>query len=83
LASGQSVLADDAYIRESILNPNAKLVAGFRTDVMPTFQGQITEEQLLQLIVYVKSLAIQGAPPGSEQPAAAGQTQGTPTGEKK
>jgi cytochrome c oxidase subunit 2 len=84
LASGQTVLADDAYIRESILNPNAKLVAGFHTDVMPTFQGQITEEQLLQLIVYVKSLAIQGAPPVSDQPAAAaGQTQTTPAGEKK
>src|SRR5579862_6688096 len=88
LANGQTVLADDAYIRESILNPNAKLVAGFRADVMPTFQGQITEEQLLQLIVYVKSLAIQGAPQVSEQPAAAAggaqpSNQTPPTGEKK
>jgi cytochrome c oxidase subunit 2 len=83
LANGQTVLADDAYIRESILNPNAKLVAGFHADVMPTFQGQITEEQLLQLIVYIKSLAIQGAPPVSDQPAAGGQTQTTPAGEKK
>jgi cytochrome c oxidase subunit 2 len=71
LQSGQTVLADDAYIRESILNPNARLVAGYRTDVMPTFQGQITEEQLLQLIVYIKSLAIQGARPVSEQTSAA------------
>ncbi len=71
LQNGQTVLADDAYVRESILNPNARLVAGYHTDVMPTFQGQITEEQLLQLIVYVKSLAIQGAAPGSEQTSAA------------
>jgi cytochrome c oxidase subunit 2 len=72
LQNGQTVLADDAFIRESILNPNAKVVAGYRTDVMPTFQGQITEEQLLQLIVYVKSLAVQGAPPVSERSTAAG-----------
>ena len=46
---------DDAYIRESILNPHAKVVAGFQP-IMPTFQGLVTEEQLLQLIAYVKSL---------------------------
>src|SRR6202035_3188977 len=68
--NGQTVLADDAFIRESILNPNAKVVAGYRADIMPPFQGQITEEQLLQLIVYVKSLAIQGAPPVSERSGA-------------
>jgi cytochrome c oxidase subunit 2 len=62
LTGGQTILADDAYIRESILNPNAKVVAGYRPDIMPTFQGQITEEQLLQLIVYVKSLAITNTP---------------------
>ena len=52
------MLADDAYIRESILNPNAKIVAGYKPDVMPSFQGQISEEGILQLIVYIKSLAI-------------------------
>jgi cytochrome c oxidase subunit 2 len=55
LASGQTVAMDDAYIRESILNPQAKIVAGFQP-IMPTFQGLVTEEQLLQLIAYVKSL---------------------------
>lgn len=67
LQDGSTVMADDAYIRESILNPNAKITAGFRPDIMPTFQGQISEEGILQLIVYIKSLAIQGnpsAPPG-------------------
>ena len=47
--------ADDAYLRESILNPQAKVVAGFQP-IMPTFQGLVTEEQLLQLIAYIKSL---------------------------
>ena len=55
LGSGQTVTVDDAYLRESILNPQAKLVAGFQP-LMPTFQGLVTEEQLLQLIAYVKSL---------------------------
>ena len=46
--------ADDAYIRESILNPSAKIVAGY-TPLMPTFQGQLSEEQILQLTAYIKS----------------------------
>ena len=55
LADGRTVLADDEYLRESIMNPQAKIVAGW-TPVMPTFQGQLTEEQISQLIAYVRSL---------------------------
>ena len=55
LSNGQTTTMDDAYIRESIVNPQAKIVAGFQP-IMPTFQGLVTEEQLLQLIAYVKSL---------------------------
>ena len=55
LASGERVVADEAYIRESILNPHAKITAGFQP-IMPTFQGLVTEEQLLELIEYVKTL---------------------------
>jgi cytochrome c oxidase subunit 2 len=55
LQSGDTVTADEAYIRESILNPAAKVVAGFQP-IMPTFQGLVTEEQLLALVEYVKSL---------------------------
>jgi cytochrome c oxidase subunit 2 len=55
LNGGQTTTFDDAYIRESILNPNAAVVSGFQP-IMPTFQGLVTEEQLLQLIAYVKSL---------------------------
>lgn len=62
LQNGQTVIADEAYLRESIVNPQAKIVAGFQP-IMPTFQGLVSEEQLLQLISYVKSLSTQGAAP--------------------
>jgi cytochrome c oxidase subunit II len=55
LASGERVVVDEAYIRESILNPQAKVTLGFQP-IMPTFQGLVTEEGLLELIEYVKSL---------------------------
>jgi cytochrome c oxidase subunit 2 len=55
LQNGERVTVDEAYIRESILNPSAKVAAGFQP-IMPTFQGLVTEEQLLELIEYVKSL---------------------------
>ena len=55
LADGTTVTADDTYIRESILQPMAKLVAGYQP-LMPTFQGQLTEEQILALTAYIKSL---------------------------
>jgi cytochrome c oxidase subunit 2 len=61
LADGSTVTADDAYIRESILQPSAKIVARY-TALMPTFQGQLTEEQVLALIAYVKSLQTQPVP---------------------
>jgi cytochrome c oxidase subunit 2 len=72
LDNGQSVTADEAYIRESILNPNAKIVAGFKRDVMPTFQGQVSEENVLQLIAYIKSLAVRPATGAPVAAAAAG-----------
>jgi len=56
LADGRYVNADEAYLRESILQPNAKIVAGYQP-LMPTFQGQVTEEGVLELIEYIKSLA--------------------------
>jgi len=57
LTDGQSMIADDAYIRESILNPGAKIVAGFRP-IMPSFQGVVTEDQLLALVAYIKSIGV-------------------------
>jgi cytochrome c oxidase subunit 2 len=55
LQDGQTVSADENYLRESILRPQAKIVAGFTT-LMPSYQGRVNEEQLLQLIAYIKSL---------------------------
>src|SRR6185437_10136041 len=69
LEDGRTVTADENYVRESILNPGAKIVAGFK-NIMPSFQGVVNEEQLLSLIAYVKSL--QGSQPGgivSNRPA--------------
>jgi len=55
LATGDTVVADESYVRESILNPAARVVAGYQP-VMPTYQGQVTEEQLIALVAYVESL---------------------------
>jgi cytochrome c oxidase subunit 2 len=55
LQEGTTVTADENYIRESILDPRAKIVAGYQP-IMPTFKGLVSEEGLLQLIAYIKSL---------------------------
>jgi cytochrome c oxidase subunit II len=52
---GTSAVADENYIRESIYQPNAKVVAGF-TPQMPSFAGQINDDQMNALIAYIKSL---------------------------
>ena len=60
LEDGRTVTADENYVRESILDPGAKVVKGFKP-VMPTFQGLVSEEQLNALVAYVKSMAQPGA----------------------
>jgi cytochrome c oxidase subunit 2 len=55
LTNGATVNVDESYLRESILNPQAKLVAGYGP-VMPTFQGLVNEESVMALIEYVKTL---------------------------
>ena len=55
LVGGQTVKADDEYIRNSILNPGGQIVEGYQP-IMPTFKGQVTEEQLVSLVAYIKSL---------------------------
>jgi cytochrome c oxidase subunit 2 len=69
IAGGETVIADETYIRESILNPNAKIVYGFQANIMPNFTGQLTEEQVLALVSYIKAL---GPPPGAQQPSNSG-----------
>ena len=71
LANGTTITVDDTYIRESILTPQAKLVAGYGP-LMPTFQGLVNEDGVMSLIEYIKSL------PTTGQPAAATQAQVTP-----
>jgi cytochrome c oxidase subunit 2 len=62
LFDGSTVTADETYLRESIVAPSAKIVAGYQP-IMPTFQGLVTEEQLLQLVAYVRSLKGTEVPP--------------------
>src|SRR6185503_5989867 len=76
LNGGQTARADEAYLRESIMNPQAKIVNGFGP-IMPSFQGQVSEEQLLQVVAYIKSLSTvktetpRAAPPPAATPRTA------------
>ena len=72
LEDGTTVTADENYVRESIMSPGAKVVAGFKP-IMPTFQGMVSEEQLNALVAFIKSLSQPqpgqpGNAPGSPQP---------------
>ena len=62
LQSGQVVLADESYIRDSILLPQKDVVAGY-APVMPSFQGRISEEELMQIIAYIRFLGEEGPEP--------------------
>ena len=68
----RTVTADESYVRESILMPQAKLVLGYKP-LMPTFQGLVSEENVLALVEYVKSLQASGGGGAisSAQPASA------------
>lgn len=55
LQDGGTAVVDENYIRESVVDPQAKIVAGYRP-IMPTFKGQIDEEQMIALIAYIRSL---------------------------
>lgn len=70
LVGGQTAVRDDAYIRNSILNPGGQVVEGYQP-IMPTFKGQVTEEQLVSLVAYIKSLSgVTGAAAMPSTPAA-------------
>jgi cytochrome c oxidase subunit 2 len=55
LADGKTITVDDAFLRGCILNPSAHVIMGY-VPIMPTFQGQISEEGLIDLVEYIKSL---------------------------
>jgi cytochrome c oxidase subunit 2 len=59
LSDGTLVTADDQYLRDSILLPNKQIAAGYQP-IMPTYQGQISEEELNAILAYLKSLAEPG-----------------------
>ncbi|MFN7976169.1 MAG: cytochrome c oxidase subunit II [Acidobacteriota bacterium] len=54
LKGGGTVVADEAYVRESIVRPNAKVTDGFEP-IMPTFEGQVSEDGIMALIAYIKA----------------------------
>jgi cytochrome c oxidase subunit II len=70
LQNGQSVMVDESYLRESVLKPQAKIVAGYQNQEMPTFQGQVSEDGLLQLVAYIKTLTKPEAVATAAVPAA-------------
>ena len=55
LSNGSSVLVNEAYLRDAILNPSQHVTAGF-APIMPTYQGQISEDGLIDLVEYIKNL---------------------------
>jgi cytochrome c oxidase subunit 2 len=64
LADGSTVVADESYIRESILSPAARVVNGYQP-IMPSFAGRLTDDEIIQLIAYIKSI---GPEPGAGAP---------------
>jgi len=85
LDNGTTVMADENYMRESILNPGAKVVAGYRP-IMPTFNGIVSEDQLLSLLTYMKSLSqTQRENAGNQAlpPVHTGRTEQAPSGNTK
>jgi cytochrome c oxidase subunit 2 len=66
LRSGQTVIADENYLRESIMHPAAQIVAGYEP-IMPTFEGVISAEELIQLIGFLRTLAPNETPPRVER----------------
>lgn len=75
LLGGKTTIADEEYVRESILTPAAKVVSGYQP-IMPTFKDQISEEEIVQLIRYIKELKPAGAAaaPAAAAPAAGGKS---------
>ena len=61
LSDGRVVVADERYIRDSILDPKAEVAAGYQP-VMPTFAGQLTEDELAKLVAYIQSIGADDRP---------------------
>jgi cytochrome c oxidase subunit 2 len=55
LSNGETITADEAYLRQSILNPSQHITQGY-APIMPTYQGQVSEEGIISLVEYIKHL---------------------------
>ena len=77
LTNGAKVLADEAYLRESILVPGAKIVEGY-TDVMPSYQGTLKERDLRALILWMKSQSVHSTTAPTTKPAGAADAESPP-----
>ena len=66
LSSGQTITADDAYLREAILNPSQHITQGY-APIMPTYQGQISEEGVIALVEYIKNLEFRLSRPANPE----------------
>jgi cytochrome c oxidase subunit 2 len=66
MSDGSTVTVDENYVRESILNPSAKIVKGFQ-NVMPSFQGRLEEKSIRSIIAYLKSLSDKTSPEELEE----------------
>jgi cytochrome c oxidase subunit 2 len=62
LSDGSTVIADENYVRESILAPDAKVVNGY-VPIMPSFAGRLSEDDVVQLIAYIQSIGAPTLPP--------------------
>lgn len=71
LAGGATTVADEAYIRRKLFDPRATTVEGYEKGIMPDFSHQLTEEEVIQLIAYIRSL---GPQPGTMLPSTPGTT---------
>lgn len=81
LVGGGSVAVNDEYIRNSILNPASQIVEGYQP-IMPTFKGQVTEEQLNALVAYIKSLSANAAASSTSSTSMPGNANAAPAGNK-
>lgn len=84
ISGGGSAVVDDTYIRNSILNPNLQVAEGFQSGLMPVYQGQLKEEDVIALIAYIKALGSRPAPAitgPSAQGGEPGSASDTPTPE--
>ena len=68
LKGGGSAKANYGYLRESIYNPDAKIVDGYES-IMPSYKGQVSETQMIELISFIRSLKVGDTPPRVEQTA--------------